>query len=242
MTIDTYNNQIKLVATKECLEGLKELAVISRAHTIPSIDGENANKPYLYFSRCVWETEENWLALAFDKLLDAKDQLIWLCNELEKRGYRRIDCFDGKHISLNYVKQHGEKEEPIKGAWAERTHSGIELTYEDLRLEPCFLWMRMPMFKTILECAPKLPEHVVGFIRRFTKPCDSCRYCVQTDKSHTRPLACVEVEGEKKCSIFPGFTMNWRELPPELAQYILYLLDALNDLSELAYTKKTIKS
>ena len=234
MTVGKQDERVLLELPDGCFEGLKELASISRAHTVPITIGSEEEKPYFYFSRCVFEPEENWTALVFDRLLDANGQLIRLCGELEKRGYRRIDCFDGKKVGLEYVKQHGKKEEPLKWAWAERTHSGISLTYEELRLAPCFLWVRMPMYKTVLACADKLPENVRSFIQHNTKTCDGCRYCVQTDKTNTRPLAAVHINGEDLCPLYPGFTMNWRALSLELSDHILALLDALNGLPELA--------
>ncbi len=232
--IHRYSGRIQLIAPKGCFDGLRELATISRTHTIPIMDGPKEGIPYLYFSRCVFEPSENWIALAFDKMLGADGRLVWLCSQLEKRGYRRIDCYDGKRISLDYVKQHGKKEEPIKLPYAERTHSGINLSYEELKLEPGCLTLRMPMFKTILKCAQKLPENVVGFIERFTKTCDGCRFCVQMDKTHTRSLASVNMGEKNKCPYFPAFGMNWRQLPPELAEIILVLFDALDELAELA--------
>lgn len=228
VTVDTYKQRVRFIAPEGCFTGLKELARISRAHMIPITEGPKEDKPYLYFSHCVFEPSTNWTALLFDQLLHADGRLIWMCGELEKRGYKRVDCHDGKVISLDYVKQHGKKEEPMKKAWAERTHSGISLTYEELRYEPCFLWIRMPMFKMVLEHADEMPQHVVDFIEQSTKTCNGCRYCVQTDRTKTRPLAFVKLGNKNKCPYFPGFTMNWRELSQELAENIVALLDAID--------------
>lgn len=233
ITAEKADGRVRLPAPAGCFAGLKELAAISRTHVIPITDGPQEDKPYLYFSRCVFKPEENWAAMAFDKLLGAEGRLVRLCAALEKRGYRRLDCVDGKKISLDYVMQHGKQAEPVKWAWGERTHSGISVTYEELRLEPCFLWLRMPMFKTVLQNAEKFPPGVAAFIAAHTKTCDGCRYCVQTDKTHTRPLACVKLGDSSKCPLFPGFTMNWRALPAGLDESILALLDALNGLPEL---------
>lgn len=90
-------------------EGLRELADISFGHTIPITDGPKEDKAYLYFSRAVLDLKANWTAMAFDRLLGTKGELLALCDALEKRGYWRIDCGDGKRIGLDYVKQHGRK-------------------------------------------------------------------------------------------------------------------------------------
>lgn len=88
------------------------------------------------------------------------------------------------------------------------------------------------MFKMVLQGAEKLPENVKEFIANHMKSCDSCRYCVQTDKTETRPLAAITVGAQKKCPIFPGFSMNWRELPQQLADNIVEMLDALDKVLE----------
>ncbi len=210
-----------------CAEGLRELADISEKNTIPITDSPIDDKAYLYFSRCVFEPESNWTARAFDKCMNTGGRLVSLCGELEKRGYTRIDCKDGKRISLDYVKQYGKKDAPVKMSWADKAHCGIEITFEELRLEPGFIWLRMPGYKEVLERMDALPAGVRDFLAANTKTCDGCRYCVQTDKTGTRPLAAVSVNGHNKCPYFPSFSLNWRSLSAELAQNILSVLDAV---------------
>lgn len=221
-----------------CAEGLRELAAVSRQNVIHITDGPKEDKAYLYFSRCVFEPEDNWTARAFDALLDAKGELIRLAGELEARGFSRVDCRDGKRVSLDYVRQYGKKDEPLKAAWGERTHSGIEVSFEELRLEPCFVWLRLPQYRLVLESLAELPAAAADFLVRNTKTCDGCRYCVQTDKTGARPLAAVECGSKFKCPMFPGFTFNRRSLDRELADSILLTLDALDALPALAGSRK----
>lgn len=222
-------NRIMLRMPLGGAEGLKELASISREENAHIVDNSKSDAAFLLFSRCVYDVSTNWIALAFDKLLNAQGQLIKLCTELEKRGFQRIDCRDGKKISLDYVKQHGKQEE-LKMAWGERSHSGIEVSFEELRLEPCFIWIRMPMFKKILEHINEIPVETEKFISDWIKTCDGCRYCIQTDKTGTRPLAATDINGSKKCPYYPGFSMNWRNLSPELSNNILAVLDAVDKI------------
>lgn len=222
-------NRIMLRMPLGGAEGLKELASISREDNVHIVDNSKSDAAFLLFSRCVYDVSTNWIALAFDKLLNAQGQLIKLCTELEKRGFQRIDCRDGKKISLDYVKQHGKQEE-LKMAWGERSHSGIEVSFEELRLEPCFIWIRMPMFKKILEHINEIPVETAKFISDWIKTCDGCRYCIQTDKTGTRPLAATDINGSKKCPYYPGFSMNWRNLSPELSNNILAVLDAVDKI------------
>lgn len=212
-----------------CAQGLKELSEISKANIIHITDGPLNDKAFLLFSRCVYEPESDWLVRAFDSAMGANGELLRLCGELEKRGYKRVDCKDGKRMSLDYIKQYGTKEEPLKMSWADRTHYGIEITYEDLKLEPCFIWLRMAAFKSVLARCDSFPEKVSDFIANHTKTCDGCRYCVQTDKTGQRPLAAVKVGKAKKCPYYPSFSMNWRELTSELADDFIAVLDAAYD-------------
>ena len=218
----------KITLPEGCARGLKELADISAKNIIHITDNTPIDdKAYLYFSRCVFEPEENWTARVFDRGLGADGQLLWLCEELEKRGYKRIDCKDGKIISLDYVKQYGKKDGPVKMSWADKGHCGIELTFEDLRLEPYFIWLRMPEFKSVLEHCSEFPADVSDFIAKSTKTCDGCRYCIQTDKTGKRPLAAISVNNEMKCPYFPSFGMNWRFLDGKLAGDILKFIDTV---------------
>ena len=97
-------------------------------------------------------------------------------------------------------------------------------------IAPGVLWLRMPLYKTVLEQADALPASVRTFLADWTKTCDGCRYCVQTDKTHTRPLAAVQIDGKNKCPLYPSFSMNWRSLSPELYENILASLDATEAL------------
>lgn len=230
ISIDKSNqDQVMLRMPNGGAEGLKELATLSREDNVYIIDSSKSDAAFLLFSRCVYAASANWIAMAFDQLLDAQGELIKLCSELEKRGFKRIDCRDGKRVSLDYVKQHGKQEE-LKMAWGERSHSGIEVSFEDLRLEPCFIWIRMPMFKTILEHSNEIPVETAKFISDWTKTCDGCRYCIQTDKTGTRPLAAININGSKKCPYYPAFYMNWRDLSPELSANILAVLEAVEQI------------
>lgn len=216
-----------------CAKGLKQLAGISKQNVIPITDCPQEDKKYVFFSRCVFDPTQNWIARVFDKLLQANGKLIETCEALEKRGYKRIDCKDGKRISLDYVKPHGKKQMPVKISWADQTHSGIEVTYEELRLEPAFFWIRVPNYKTVLANADKLPEKAVDFFVNCTKRCNGCKYCVQTDKTHTRPVAAISLKGKALCPLYPSFTMNWRSFSAELAEAAVLIADTVDNLAEV---------
>ena len=60
-----------------------------------------------------------------------------------------------------------------------------------------------------------MPGPLREFILSRTKQCDGCRYCVQTDRQGTRPLARVPVrhqgKGQFLCPLFPGYGYSWTD-------------------------------
>lgn len=206
---------------KGCAEGLCELANISKAFPLAGCE-------HIAFRSAAFEPKSPWLVKGYDEMLKADGKLIWLCGELEKRGYELSYTRDKRKQDLSYVKLHGKKDAEVKWAWAERAHTGIELTYEDIHLEPAYIWLRVPLYQNLLERMDEMPERPREFLLAHTKSCDGCRFCVQTDKTGTRPLAAIKAGGKMKCPRFPAFGMNWRELTKELAENILAALDAMD--------------
>lgn len=220
----TKKEQIEIGCGKECAEGLKRLAEI--VITTKADEAENLAKSIFYFSRCVFDPGTDWLNYSFDDMLDANGKVISLCSKLNELGYRREIMIDGRYLSLNYVKEYGKRTEPIKKAWADKSHLGIEISYEDLCIVPATLHIRLPRFTEFLSRADELPGAAKKLISEKLKNCDACGYCVQTDKSGTRPLAAVTFEGVEKCPYFPSFSLRWNEVSAELCEQILSTLDA----------------
>ena len=137
----TKKGKIEINCGKDCAEGLKklsELAVTTRT------DGtEDLIKSVFYFSRCVFDHDVDWLSQCFDDMMDADGRIVFLCAKLNELGYHREVMIDGRYISLNYVKEYGKKAEPIKRAWADKSHLGIEISYEDLCIVPATLHIRL---------------------------------------------------------------------------------------------------
>lgn len=226
----TKKERIEIRCGKECAEGLKKLSEIS----VTKSDGtENLAKSVFYFSRCIFDSDLDWLSHSFDDMLDANGKLSFLCAKLSELGYCREVMIDGRYISLNYIKNYGKKLEPIKKAWADKSHLGIEISYEDLCIVPATLHLRLPRFAEFLSRADEIHDLAKKLISEKLKNCDVCRYCVQTDKSGTRPLAAVMVEGVGKCPYFPSFSLRWNEISAELIEQIMSILDAYRILDDI---------
>lgn len=219
----TKKENIEISCGKECAEGLKNLSQIA----VKTTDGtEDLTKSVFFFSRCVFDNDVEWLSHCFDDMMDANGKISSLCAKLNELGYRGEVMIDGRYISLNYVKEYGKKAEPIKKAWADKSHLGIEISYEDLCITPATLHLRLPRIAELLSRFDEIPDEAKKLIREKLKNCDGCRYCVQTDKSGTRPLAAIAVESAKKCPYFPSFTLRWNEVSEELPKQIMSILEA----------------
>ena len=204
--------------------GLKLLAETSMQNRGNGID---IPKPHMLFSRGVFDPNHPWTYEVFRNLSKEWNAFDRLISFLDRNDYERIDCSEG--FSLNYVKNYGKKREKLKAAWAERTHGGIELVYEEARRNPVLLSLRIPYFKEILEHSDKMDDKLKSFITGTTKKCDGCRYCVQTDKSGTRPLAAINVDDHDLCPLFCGFSYRWRTIDDDLVDNIIELLQFIDE-------------
>ena len=207
---------------EETKQGLKDLAKVSREAA-----EKDEKRPWIYFSRGTFSTDGDWLIKAYDQVMNAGGQLERLCRELENRGYRRVIFRDGKIATLDYYKNFGKKDEPLKAAWGERDHLGIEVCYEELKLEPCGVAIRMPTYRKIMEKMDSFPDEIRHFLMAHTKTCNGCKYCIQTKKTKEN-LAYFDIDGEKKCPFYPGFSMKWYSLTEELVDNILKAMDQVD--------------
>jgi|GEM_PF-3305021 hypothetical protein len=74
------------------------------------------------------------------------------------------------------------------------------------------------------------------FVLSKTKKCNQCRYCVQTDKTGTRPLAYVKVSRDGNsyalCPYFPGYRFCFTSLDGETADKIIERLDFMDGFAK----------
>lgn len=182
---------------------------------------ELAQKDDLFlFSRAVFDETKDYLVDGFDKMINANGELKLFCELLEKNDFYRQVRIDGKDLSLNYLKNYEKKDEPLKKSFGEKSRLGIEISYEDIHLNCCVVSLRLPFFKDVLLNIDALSSEVKTFVENHTKTCDGCRYCVQTDKSGTKPLAAISVGGVKKCPYYPSFSFRFTEFSKDLANEI----------------------
>lgn len=188
------------------------------------------NSSLLRFSRCQFNPEYSYPKDIFKRLSGNEHAFQRLIDFLEENGYTRIDNRDNQ-ISLDYVKNYDTKEMPVKDAWAERTHGGISVKYDSFVWEPVSLCLRVPKTKQLFAAFDEMSGELKSFVVKFTKNCDGCRYCVQTDKTGTRKLSFVPVVHDKEyrlCPLFPGFSYCWTLLDEHLTTCILDYLSFID--------------
>ena len=227
------DNQCAFTFPAGAAAGLSMLARISKERATP------AQKPYLLFSRGVFNPDEPWTAYVYRKMFAAKsaegeqafDRLIKF---LDGNGYTRVDNRSIENrmamITLDYAKDYAGAGEPLKWAWGERSHGGIELIYQEARKDQPLLALRVPYFAELLRHSDVMPAHVKDFILKKAKKCDNCRYCVQTDKTGKKPLKYEMFEGQPICPMFCGFQFRWSSLDGETAGNIIAMLSYIDDI------------
>jgi hypothetical protein len=77
-----------------------------------------------------------------------------------------------------------------------------------------------------------MSEKNKSFVINHTKKCDGCRYCVQTDKTGSRPLASIQVIYEQKkynlCPYFPGYCYSWTNINDDLVDQLIEMLSFMD--------------
>lgn len=191
---------------------------------------ERSEASLLSFSRCLFNTGYTYTSEVFSKLLGDTDAFNELEKYLQDNDYIRIDNRDSQ-IALDYVKNYGKKDMPVKDSWAERTHGGISLKYHNYVSRPACVSLRVPSNKDILSNFELMEDELKAFVVRSNKKCDNCRYCVQTDKTGTRELVYISVNFDREyklCPLFPGFDYCWDYMDHELAANMIRHLTFIN--------------
>ena len=211
------------------IKGLKLLAEVSAQNVKPPKDGKQ--KPYLLFSRGVFDVTAPWSREVFGNMFTDQNIFDTLIDFLEQNGYKRIDnkeCYN--QISLDYIKSYGKPEDELKWAWAERTHGGIEVVYEEIKKNQPLISLRIPYFKEILSKSEMMNNQLKNFITSTTKKCDGCRYCVQTDKSGKRPFAYISFDEHMLCPLFAGFQYRWKSLDNKTVDGMIEMLKFIDGI------------
>jgi hypothetical protein len=88
-----------------------------------------------------------------------------------------------------------------------------------------------------------MDRNLQKFVTGQTKKCDGCNYCIQTDKTASRPRACIPVTFEQEkynlCSYFPGYTYCWTGIDDNLADQLIDMLVFMDTYASNQGNQKT---
>jgi hypothetical protein len=187
----------------------------------------------LGFSRCLFRERYPYASQVYARLSGSDAAFGRLETYLIEHGYNRMENWNGE-LTLDYYKTHGDKP-PTKGGFQYGIHhTGVSAGYDLLMDVPPVFGLCIPRMKEILVDFAHMPSGVQDFVVDRTKKCDGCRYCVQTDKTGTRPLAHVRVDHNgtsyRLCPYYPGYSYCWEGLSDELVDNCIAMLDYMDRL------------
>lgn len=193
------------------------------------------------FSRCMFNPRHSYAKDVYAKLLGDQQAFEQLAADLEAKGYIRIENRN-QELALDYVLPVGAKPGPVKDAWAERFHLGVSMKVDPFVRKPAYIAMRMPQARTVLSQFDHMNESLREFVIHWNAPCSGCRYCVQTDKTGTRPLAFIPVDFDREhhlCPYFPGYHYCWDRLEQTVAEGITACLTFMEHTLEVTIQQET---
>ncbi|MDR2956829.1 MAG: hypothetical protein LBU61_01425 [Coriobacteriales bacterium] len=153
------------------------------------------------------------------------------------QGYQPYDVYDVTGSDCKIILVYANPawgEDRLNGSFEYKVkHSGVSMRYDPRTSVPQVLGLCIPKgMKPYLDAFSSASMPVQSFIIGHNKVCDSCRYCVQTDKKNTRPLAAITVSFDQAeyqlCPYFPGFRYNWTSIDIELADRLIDMLSFID--------------
>ena len=184
------------------------------------------------FSYCLFKKDYSYAAGVYSRLLGDgafKKLTDWMC----QNGYEVFELHDTTasdcKLSLVVANRGWSQDLPRGGFEYKIRHTGIAVIYDFFVRAPVCLGLCIPNgLKVYLEAFDSMDKRLQSFVVARTKKCDACRYCVQTDKSGSRPLACISIafEGDdyQLCPYFPGYNYSWTRMDDELADDLIRML------------------
>lgn len=184
------------------------------------------------FSHCLFRDDYPYTSEIYARLLGEsafKRLESWMLSQ----GYKRFDIDNitasDCRLSLSIVNPKWSKEPPRGGFQYKIKHTGVSVQFDYYVKEPPILGLCIPNgMKPYLEAFDLMDAQLQDFVVKRTKKCDLCRYCVQTDKTGSRPLAhtMVAFEGESYhlCNYYPGYNYCWTSIDDDLVDILIKML------------------
>jgi hypothetical protein len=189
------------------------------------------------FSHCFFNRNHSYTSDIYARLFGA-DAFHRLENWMMMQNYERVEgsgtAAAGYPVMLlNYTNMAWSVEQPKGGFLSKIKHTGISVMYDPFVEPPAVYGLCIPnALAPYLKAFDSMTETLQGFVVAHTKKCDGCRYCVQTDKTGLRPLACIPAAvGQKEynlCPYFPGYSFCWTSIDNDLADHLIEMLSFMD--------------
>ena len=188
------------------------------------------------FSKCLFNKNHIYSIDIYSELLGEK-AFRRLENWMTASGYNKFDIYNATasdcKLTLKYANPVWSREKPNGGFEYKIRHTGISAQYDDYVQNPVVVGLCIPNgLKTYIKAFDTMSKNLQDFVVDHTKKCDGCRYCVQTDKTNTRPLAKIKVSHEgveyNLCPYFPGYSFCWARLTDELVDRLIEALSFMD--------------
>ena len=184
------------------------------------------------FVHCLFDRDYPYTSDIYARLLGG-DVFTRFEAKLLGMGYARYDAYNiiasDCKLSLSVFNPKWADGMPKGGFEYGMKHTGIAAQYDECRAQPASFGLCIPGgMKPYLSAFDEMDDELKRFVFARTQRCWGCRYCVQTDKTGTRPLAAMAIECEGKremlCPYFPGYSYSWTQIDDELARQLLEML------------------
>jgi hypothetical protein len=187
----------------------------------------------LAFSKCLFDQNHSYARAVFARLLGDTVAFHRLEQWVTGHGYTRFDNLHGQ-LSIDFANLSWDKNIPTGGFQFKIRHTGISISYDKSAKEPPILGLCIPNgLKDCLNSFQDMDEGLKKFVISRTKKCDSCNFCIQTDKTKTRPRAFIPIKYNSNtvnlCPLFPGYSYFWSSINDELVNDLIAMMSFMDN-------------
>jgi hypothetical protein len=188
------------------------------------------------FSYCLFNRNYPYTSDIYAKPL-GKTAFKLLEEYLLANGYKRFNIYNVTasdcKLSLTIANPKWSENPPSGGFEYKINHTGISARFDPYVRNPAVFGLCIPGgLKPYLEAFDLMGETMQRFVVERTKKCDACKYCVQTDKTGTRPMAFIPIKFEGNeyplCTYFPGYNYCWTHIDDGLAEILMQMLSFMD--------------
>jgi len=201
----------------------------------------------VFFKHCLFNKDYPYTSDIYARLL-GEEPFRRLEKCMTEKGYKRFDIYDVTasdcKLSLTYANPMWSAERPGGFEYKVR-HTGISARYDAMIENPAVLGLCIPNgLKTYLLAFDTMSPKMQRFVTSRTRRCDGCRYCVQTDKTGSRPFATVRVSHEGReynmCPYFPGGQYSWTSIDDSIVDQLIDMLSFMDGFAPVSGGKTNV--